>query len=252
MDSVALTFGFKKQTDIALLINETVKTLRLLLDYGKEPAQEYPKALWDRTLAKRIWTHRNAPGSYPKDFVPETECPNKFSDSELDIISRKIEYIEETLDLSIMTSDSAVCSPFGERIYLPWIGAFNSKNDFFHVLFHELAHWTGSPLSRVLSGEKFSEDWNKEELIAELASLTIGEIVGTKTKYIELIAYQYMLRYLYKIESPKRIEVLLSAADSAKEAVQIIFKEIPLLFSESDLIGQVRRPVPNPVKGCFE
>lgn len=234
MDSVDLTFGLKKQTEISLRIHETVKTLRLLLDYGKEPAQEYPKALWDRALAKRIWTHRNAPGSYPKDFVPETECPNKFSDSELYIISRKIEYIEETLDLSIITSDSAVYSPFLERITLPWIGVFNSKNDFFHVLFHELAHWTGSPFqsSRSLSGEKFSEDWNKEELIAEFTALTIGEIVGTKTQHVEFIAYQYMLIYLYKIESSKRIEVLLSSADLAKEAVKIVFKEIPLLFSE--------------------
>jgi len=41
-----------------------------------------------------------------------------------------------------------------------------------------------------------------------------------------------MLIYLYKIESSKRIEVLLSSADLAKEAVQIVFKEIPLLFSE--------------------
>ena len=62
-----------------------------------------------------------------------------------------------------------------DKIHLPAIENFKTKNDYYATALHEIAHSTGheSRLNRDMSGEFGSEKYAKEELRAEFASLFI-------------------------------------------------------------------------------
>jgi antirestriction protein ArdC len=75
--------------------------------------------------------------------------------------------------------------PKEDEIHLPEISNFNSIDDYYHTLFHELSHWTGNPkrLNRPLQSlEKDRKKYAKEELIAELSSYFISTTFGFNVK----------------------------------------------------------------------
>ncbi|WOB27720.1 MULTISPECIES: zincin-like metallopeptidase domain-containing protein [Xanthomonas] len=67
-----------------------------------------------------------------------------------------------------------------DSIHMPKHAEFNDDVSYQATLLHELAHWTGAKhrLDRDQSGRFGSEDYAKEELVAELSSLFISERLG--------------------------------------------------------------------------
>lgn len=63
-------------------------------------------------------------------------------------------------------------SPSADTVYMPDRNAFNSSEEYYATLFHELAHSTGhsSRLDRGLSGDKAQGSYGKEELVAEMTA----------------------------------------------------------------------------------
>lgn len=70
--------------------------------------------------------------------------------------------------------------PSTDDIHLPDRGQFPSAANYYGVKLHELGHWTGhgSRLDRDLAHPFGSEEYAKEELRAEIASMIIGDELG--------------------------------------------------------------------------
>lgn len=75
----------------------------------------------------------------------------------------------------------AFYSPGRDEIVLPERHQFGSADDYYGVALHELGHWTGHPtrLARDLAHPFGSEGYAKEELRAEIASMMLGDHLGT-------------------------------------------------------------------------
>jgi putative DNA primase/helicase len=76
--------------------------------------------------------------------------------------------------------DRAFYRPSTDKIHMPGLAQFPEASDYYAVLFHEVAHWSGSKarLNRDLTGSFGSESYAREELRAEIASLIIGDELG--------------------------------------------------------------------------
>ena len=77
--------------------------------------------------------------------------------------------------------DKAYFSPMADYIGMPNFEAFNSANDYYATLSHEMIHWTGheSRLDRNLNEGRFgNEAYAFEELVAELGSSFICQELG--------------------------------------------------------------------------
>lgn len=76
--------------------------------------------------------------------------------------------------------DRAYYSPSGDYVQMPHKAAFNSLNEYYSVLFHELVHSTGHKkrIGRDLTGGKGTTKYALEELIAELGAAYLCGITG--------------------------------------------------------------------------
>ena len=85
----------------------------------------------------------------------------------------KIEDFISNLNIEIKNSSEAFYSPKNDYVGIPNISLFDSVDNYYSVLMHELSHATGheTRLNRDLSGTFGSESYAKEELIAELGSV---------------------------------------------------------------------------------
>lgn len=77
-------------------------------------------------------------------------------------------------------TDEAFYAPHLDYIQMPEKQQFDNPVKYYTVAFHELGHSTGHPhrLDRDLSGRFGSEQYAKEELRAEIASMLLGDALG--------------------------------------------------------------------------
>jgi len=112
-------------------------------------------------------------------------------------------------------------------ISIPAISDFDSSDEYYSTLFHELIHWTGykSRLNRFESADYNSDNYSKEELIAEIGSAYLCSYFGINNTLDNSAAYiQGWLQSLQSDES-----LFLSASTQAKNAVNYLIKD----FEES-------------------
>lgn len=76
--------------------------------------------------------------------------------------------------------NEAYYSPNSDRIQMPQKAQFPKAENYYSILLHEMAHWTGhhQRLNRNMTGGFGSADYAKEELRAEIASLMIESRFG--------------------------------------------------------------------------
>lgn len=76
--------------------------------------------------------------------------------------------------------ERAFYSPARDLIRLPEQGQFETAASYYATALHELGHWTGHPsrLDRDIAHPFGSEEYAREELRAEIASLMLGDDVG--------------------------------------------------------------------------
>lgn len=128
---------------------------------------------------------------------------------------------------------SCYYTPMLDHVVVPTRGQYNSAECMAHDMLHELSHATGHPsrLKRPQEGRFGSEDYAKEELVAEIGSLLcahelgiLAEFSGTSPNsenYTQSIAY--LKSWLKKLENPKaRIR---EALGDAKKASDLICKQ---------------------------
>jgi antirestriction protein ArdC len=121
--------------------------------------------------------------------------------------------------------ERACYSPGRDAIQLPRRQSFHGAAELYATWAHECIHSTGheSRLSRNLSGSFGSASYAREELIAELGSILVGQRLQIGCELANHAAYlQSWISVL--CESPK---VLLQVVSQARQAVDLLCPEAP-------------------------
>lgn len=123
-------------------------------------------------------------------------------------------------------SNEAFYRPSADEVVIPLISQYEDIAEYYGTAFHELTHSTGHPsrLGRIDNISHFgSEDYSREELIAELGSSYLVNRCGLETPSSFRNAAGYIQGWLSVLKSDKRFIVL--AAGKAEKAVKLILGE---------------------------
>jgi len=148
-------------------------------------------------------------------------------------------------NISHVAGDRAFYSPLRDRITLPLQQQFDEPGKYYATALHELGHWTGHPgrLDRSLLNSFGTQEYAREELRAEIASMLIGDELkighdpGQHTAYVdswisilqdhpfEILSAaadaEKILTYLLDIERKRQMEMTAFAEDQ-KVARQLL------------------------------
>lgn len=133
--------------------------------------------------------------------------------------------------------NEASYNPITDRVLLPLKTQFNNINEYYGTMFHEFTHSTGikKRLDRGL-GEKLaafgSEDYSKEELVAELGSAYILTSLGIDTPKTRKNNAAYIQSWIAALKNDNRL--IISAASKAEKAAAMILGNEPETVTENN------------------
>lgn len=124
----------------------------------------------------------------------------------------------------IHTGNEAYYSPFFDHVVMPNMNKFHDSENYYSVLFHELAHSTGhkNRLARLDTNvdQKFgSPTYAKEELVAEMTATFLCSIANIENTTIDNSA-AYIASWLKALKNDNRLVVF--AASQAEKATKYI------------------------------
>ena len=129
----------------------------------------------------------------------------------------------EGVKLTHSEGDRAFYRPATDEVLLPIRKQFISTAEYYSTVFHELTHSTGHPsrLNRLNRPSFFgTEDYSKEELVAEIGAATLVNHVGLETDHSFRNNAAYIQNWLQVLKDDKRF--IVSAAGKAEKAVNLI------------------------------
>ena len=129
----------------------------------------------------------------------------------------------ENITVKIGDSARAFYRPADDMIRLPGIDQYKNAEEFYSTAFHEATHSTGHEkrLNRLVKAASFgSDDYSKEELVAELGSCFICAQLGISTETAFRNSAAYVQGWLYAMKNDKRL--IVSAAGAAEKAAKLI------------------------------
>ena len=134
------------------------------------------------------------------------------------------DYVDRSgITLRITESDKAYYQPGTDTVTVPQLSQYKQQEEYYSTLFHELTHSTGhrSRLDRLTDIAAFgSEQYSKEELIAELGSAFLVNHCGLETENSFRNSAGYIQGWLKALKDDKRL--IISAAGAAEKAVNLI------------------------------
>ena len=119
--------------------------------------------------------------------------------------------------------DRAYYRPATDSITLPSMEQFAKTAEYYSTAFHELTHSTGheSRLNRLTKLAAFgSEEYSKEELVAEIGAAALVNHVGLETADSFRNSAAYVQSWLHALKDDKRM--IVSASGKAEKAVNMI------------------------------
>jgi antirestriction protein ArdC len=121
-------------------------------------------------------------------------------------------------------SDRAWYRPSTDTVGMPARSLFNSPEEYYYTLFHELTHSTGHASRVGREGIEHlntfgSESYSKEELVAEMGAAMLCGVTGLAPQTLENSA-AYLQSWLGVLKSDSRMVV--TAASAAQKAVDYI------------------------------
>ena len=129
----------------------------------------------------------------------------------------------EDVTLEHREGDRAYYQPAQDKVVLPLLKQFKETAEYYGTCFHELTHSTGHPkrLARLDATANFgSENYSKEELVAELGSSFLVHHCGMETASSFRNSAAYIQNWLQALKNDKRL--IVSAAGKAEKAVELI------------------------------
>lgn len=139
------------------------------------------------------------------------------------------EYVErEHIEFKELASNEAFYSPSSDRVVVPMKEQYKYINEYYSTTFHELTHSTGhkSRLDRLHSGADAafgSETYSKEELVAEIGSASLMNLLGIETIKTFRNSAAYIQSWLKVLKSDNKF--IVSASSKAEKAVNYIIGE---------------------------
>ena len=133
----------------------------------------------------------------------------------------------EGVKLSHEEGDRAFYRPATDEVVLPIRKQFMSTAEYYSTVFHELTHSTGhsSRLNRLTQAAFFgSEDYSKEELVAEIGAAALVNHVGLETSNSIRNSAAYIQNWLKVLKDDKRF--IVSASGRAEKAVSLILGSV--------------------------
>lgn len=135
----------------------------------------------------------------------------------------------EKIHLSRGRSDQAYYAPITDKIVLPALKQFKTSEAFYETAFHEMTHSTGhkTRLNRFEDNSVAafgSEDYSKEELVAEIGSASMANMLGIATEKTERNNAAYIQSWLRKLKDD--VKFIVSAAGKAEKAVNYILNAV--------------------------
>ncbi len=119
--------------------------------------------------------------------------------------------------------NAAYYQPATDKIVLPLMKQFAKTAEYYSTAFHEMVHSTGhmKRLARLEAPAHFgSEDYSKEELIAEIGSSALVFYCGLETPHSFRNNAAYIQNWLSVLKNDKRL--IVSAAGKAEKAFNYI------------------------------
>lgn len=180
-----------------------------------------------QVAGKKIWILKSFPVFHASQVegIPELTAtepawePNEVASQILDALrSQGMGFVEG--------GDMAGYSVARDCLLMPHKDAFGSDADYGHVLLHECGHATGhgTRLARPeLGKDSESDDYAKEELVAEMTSAMLCAQVGLVSEYSEHAAY--LQKWLKVLQSDKKL--LMRAAGAAASAADYLIDLVP-------------------------
>ena len=120
-------------------------------------------------------------------------------------------------------SSDAFYRPLTDEVVVPCISQYQEVAEYYSTSFHELTHSTGhsSRLNRIANTAAFgSQDYSKEELVAELGSAFLVNHCGLETPSSFQNNAAYISGWLKALRNDKRL--IISATGAAEKAVNYI------------------------------
>ena len=139
------------------------------------------------------------------------------------------EYVErEHITFDECASNEAFYSPSRDRVVVPMKEQYTNINEYYSTTFHELTHSTGhkNRLDRLHTGADAafgSETYSKEELVAEIGSVSIMNLLGIETPQTFKNSAAYIKNWLSVLKNDNKF--IVSASSKAEKAVNYIFSE---------------------------
>ena len=131
----------------------------------------------------------------------------------------------EGVTIEHVEGNQAYYQPAMDRIVLPLMKQFAESSEYYSTAFHEMVHSTGHAkrLNRLDATAHFgSEDYSKEELIAEIGASALNHHCGLETKESFRNSTAYVQNWLSVLKNDKRF--IVSAAGKADKAVSYILE----------------------------
>ena len=164
-------------------------------------------------------------GVEPKNMNPKSHEPIEEAEK------IKNGYVErENIVIEELVTNEAYYSPMMDYIQVPCKEQFDDIMEFYSTLFHEMVHSTGhrDRLGRLDTGVKFasfgSEDYSKEELIAEIGSAFLMNHIGIDTPKTFKNTAAYIQSWLKVLRNDNRF--IVSASSKAEKAMKYILGAI--------------------------
>lgn len=196
---------------------------------------------------KMIPVEEKVDGEIVKKTIPYLKYINVFHVSQVDgvqpkdkkaVIHEPIKEAEkiiadydarESITMEDVLGNNAYYAPLRDYLCVPTKEQYSDINKYYGTKFHEMVHSTGhkSRLNRFDNNTKIapfgSEDYSKEELVAEIGSASLMSLIGIETEKTFKNNVAYIQSWLKVLKNDKRM--IVSASSRAQKAVEYILNE---------------------------
>lgn len=137
-----------------------------------------------------------------------------------------LDYItREHIKFDECASNEAYYSPSLDKVVVPMKEQYKAINEYYSTTFHELTHSTGhkNRLNRLQTGAVAAfggEEYSKEELVAEIGSASLMNMLGIETTKTFRNSTAYIQSWLKVLKNDNKF--IVSAAGKAEKAVNYI------------------------------
>lgn len=145
-------------------------------------------------------------------------------------------------DIEHVQGNRAYYSPLSDRIIMPERTQFKSSDRYYSTLLHELGHWTGHKgrLDRSIMNTFGTQDYAREELRAEIASMMLGAELQIGHDPKQHVAY---VDSWIQILTEKPFEIHQAAADAQKISDFLMTYDRKRVLNQSIESGQDKTQV---------